>query len=50
MPVMPHAEIAAMQAKRRVLVPAGCSVPKTAQELRLYLDRVISAEADRSTP
>jgi hypothetical protein len=49
-PVIPHAEIAAIQAKRRALVPAGSSAPKTSRELRLYVDRIISAEVDRSTP
>jgi hypothetical protein len=50
MQVTPHAEIAAMQAKRRALVPARSSAPKTAQELRLYVDRIICADkVDRST-
>jgi hypothetical protein len=46
MPVISHAEIAAMQAKRRALLPAGSSAPKTAQELRLFVDRIIFARVE----
>jgi|GEM_PF-5850603 hypothetical protein len=50
MPVIPQAEIAAVEAKRRSLVPAGSSAPKTAQELRLSVDHITFAKVDRSTP
>ena len=44
MPVIPQAEIAAVEAKRRSLVPAGSSAPKTAQELRLSVDHITFAK------
>jgi hypothetical protein len=49
-PVIPHEVIAAMQEKRRRLLPAGTNTPKTASELRLYVDRCIFAKVDRSDP